>query len=111
MTVKQEHSRVVRILALGCLVLPPLYFGSLGPAQVLCNRACYGLDLGSNSDSALRWRYNNALKLYSRPAFAAMSKLAPLRRAGAQYVRWWLKVTNTSPRCTSSEEFWYDSDS
>ena len=105
-----KPSEALRLFAFGCLVLPLLYFGSLGPAQVLCNRAFKGLDPGSSSDVNARWRYSRALELYSRPASTVMSSVPLLRRSGAQYVRWWLKVTDTSPRWTSSEEFWYDSD-
>lgn len=106
-----ERPRTLRVLVLGCVALPLLYFGSLGPAQVLHNRAWSGLDPGSSSDIALMCRNNIALDVYSRPAFAVMSNFPLARRVGAQYVRWWLDVTHTSPRMRASEEFWYDFDS
>ena len=85
---------------LGFFGMLVLYFASLGPAQVLANRAMR-VPLPEHRDILYgRW-------YYFRPAFTIMTPLPAARKSAARYVHWWVTVTRT-PRMIRSSDEWYD---
>jgi hypothetical protein len=102
LSAERTHFPRWRFVALGGLLLPVLYFGSLGPVHVWHHRACRSADF----QTALR--YEEALGVYSWPAWFITSHAPGLKRVTARYVHWWITATHTR-RPWRSSDYWYDS--